>query len=158
MALVITGARGYVKLSGEAVAFVSGVNVTIENRLEEIPELDKLEVAEYAENGHRCTVSLNTIKLATDAQLGGTKISNSATLYGFDPAEDLRQILLQPEIIIEIVDAIPVLDGNGAVVDFTENAIFVAFGARFEGGTGQLDARGIWQGTWNFKCRRGVGI
>jgi hypothetical protein len=158
MALVITGARGYVKLSGEAVAFVTGVNVTIENKLEEIPELDKLEVAEYAENGHRCSVSLNTIKLASDATFADTKISNSGTMYGFDPAEDLRQILLQPEIMIEIVDALPVRDGKGNIVDFTETPIFIAYGAKFEGGTGQLDARGIWQGTWNFKCRRGVGI
>jgi hypothetical protein len=158
MSLVITGAKAFIKLSGEALAFAAGVSVTHENKLEEIPELDRLEVAEYAENGHRCSISISSIKLASTAEIGGTKIANNAQFYNLDFADDLRQILLQPEIIIEIVEAVPVRDGNGKIVDFSEKAIYVAYGCKFEGGTGQLDARGIWQGTWNFKCRRGVGI
>ncbi len=158
MALVMTGARGAVKLSGEIVAFVAGVSVTHENKLDEIPELDRLEVAEYAESGHRCSVSINTIKLAPDAQISGQKVANDGRAYNLDFEADLRQILLQPEMIIEIVDEVPVKDENGNVIDFVETAVYVAFGAKFEGGSGQLDARGMWQGTWNFKCRRGVGI
>lgn len=158
MALVITGAKAIVKISGETLAFVTGVSVNQENRLEEIAELDKLEVAEYAENGHRCSITVNTIKLAGDANLGGTAISNIAQSISQDFADDLRKILLQPEMIIEVVETVPVLDGQGNIVDFTENAIYIGYGAKFEGGTGQLDARGVWQGNWTFKCRRGVGI
>lgn len=152
MALVITGAKAILKLSGDALAFCTGVSVNHENRLEEIPQLDSLEVAEYAENGHRCSITVSTIKLSPSATIGGTQFFNSASAFGFDPQNDLREILLQPEIIIEIVET-----GTDPNVD-SEKSIYVGFGAKFEGGSGQVDARGIWTGSWNFKCRRGTGI
>lgn len=153
MSLVITGARGLVKLSGDVVLFAGGISVTHENRLKEIPQLDNLEVAEYAESGHRCSVTINSFKLASDASIGGNPISNSAASFSMDYESDLRQILLQGEMIIEIVDE--VTDSNGNI---NEVATYTAFGAKFDGGTGQMDARGIWNGVWNFKARRGTGI
>jgi hypothetical protein len=186
MALVVTGAKALIKLSGEVLAFATGVSVDHDNNLEEIPQLDSLEIAEYAENGHRCTISITTIKLAANASLGGNGVSNTATDYGFDydiarhnfdqtksiasaatgvpndykklKSGDINQILLQPELIIEIVEIVPVLDRSGKILDYTEAAIYTGFGAKFAGGNGQIDARGIWQGRWSFKCRRGVGI
>jgi hypothetical protein len=158
MAHVITGAKAFIRLSGETIAFAAGVSVTQENRLEEIPQLDSLEVAEYAENGHRCTVTVNTIKLASTASLAGQKIANSARFYSLDPADEVRKILLQPELIIEIVESVDVKNSQGQVVDVAESLIYLAEGCKFEGGTGQLDARGVWQGSWTFKCRRGTGI
>lgn len=137
MAQVITGAKALVTLSGNLFAFAAGVSITHENRLEEIPQLDNLEVAEYAENGHRCAVALTSMKL-----LDG---SNSAFVFGLDDPDDLKKILLQPELIIQIVDD-------------QDNVYYTAYGCKFEGGTGQVDARGIWQGNWNFKARRGTGI
>lgn len=175
MALVITGAKAFIRISGEVLAFASGVSVTHENRLEEIPELDRLEVAEYAENGHRCSISITSLKLAADAGVsnsghdfnldfdvnkhkyqkvgaaaGGLFTPTKDTPQNFKKLDsgDINQILLQPEMIIEIVED----------VGSSEATIYIGYGAKFEGGTGQLDARGIWQGNWNFKCRRGVGI
>lgn len=191
MAIVVTGAKAFIRISGEYLAFASGVSVSHENRLEEIAQLDSLEVAEYAENGHRCTVTINTIKLAADASIGGTGVSNSGHDYGLDfdinkhnyqkvgasgalpksslskdtPANfkklqsgDINQILLQPEMIIEIVESVDVKDANGRLVDVTDALVYLAEGAKFEGGSGQLDSRGFWQGSWTFKCRRGTGI
>lgn len=145
MALVITGARAIVKIQSEFLAFCAGVSITHENRLEEIPQLDDLVVAEYAENGHRCSITLTTVKLASDANLGGTPINNPAAAFNLDFLQDQKKILLQPELIIEIVDEL-------------DKGIYVATGCKFEGGTGQLDARGFWQGQWNFKARQGFGI
>jgi len=31
-------------------------------------------------------------------------------------------------------------------------------GVKFSGGSGTLDARGVWQGTWNFQGIRGKGL
>jgi len=152
MALVVTGAQAIIRISGEILAFASGVSVTHENRLEEIPQLDSLEVGEYADNGHRCSLSINLIKLAPDAAIESTRISNSALTYSLESESDLKTALLQPEMIIEIVQ--PVLQGDVLV----DQLVYVAYGCKFEGGSGQMDARGIWQGTWNFKARRGVGI
>ncbi len=158
MAQVITGARGLVKLSGDVIFFAGGISVDHENRLKEIPQLDSQEVAEWMENGHRCSVTIRSFKLASDASIGGQKIGNSAATFSLDHEDDLRQILLQPEMIIEIVDSVPIKDANGNIVDYNEVATYTAFGAKFAGGTGELDARGIWNGTWNFKARRGTGI
>lgn len=158
MANVITGARAFIKLSGDIIAFATGVNVTHEIRLEEIAQLDSLEVAEYAENGHRCGISISSIKLASDASFSGQSIGNAAFQYGLDDPSELKSILLQPEMIIEIVEPVPVRDGQNRIVDYNEVSIYTAFGCKFEGGTGQLDARGVWQGSWNFKGRRGTGI
>lgn len=159
MAAVITGAKAYLKLSGDVLAFCSGVSVSHDNNLKEIPQLDDLEVAEYAEIGHRCAITVNSIKLASNAQFGGQKVTNSAASFGMDhPNGELKQILLQPEIIIEVVESVGVYDSNGNLVDLQESPIYIGYGSKFAGGSGQVDARGIWQGTWNFKCKRGVGI
>lgn len=153
MAQVITGAKAYIKLSGDLIAFAAGVSVTHENRLEEIPQLDDLEVAEYAENGHRCSVNITSIKLASNASQ-----QNNAASFNLDFNGDIKQILLQGEMIIEIVEAVPTKDASGQITSYSEVGIYTAFGAKFEGGSGQLDARGIWQGAWSFKARRGFGI
>jgi hypothetical protein len=158
MAAVITGARARIKLSGDVIAFASGISVTHEQRLEEIPQLDNLEIAEYAESGHRVSVSVSFIKLASDAKIAGQSLSNNAADFSMDSLSDPKSILLQPELIIEVVDAVPVRNGNGQITGYNEVPIYTAFGCKFEGGTGQLSARGIWEGNWNFKGRRGFGI
>lgn len=158
MATVITGARALIKLSGDVVAFAAGVSVTHENRLDEIAQLDDIIVGEYAENGHRCSVSIDMFKLTSDAQIGGQSIANSANFYGLNPEDDIKKLLLQPEIIIEIVDEVPVRDANNNIIDYNQAAIYTAYGAKFEGGDGAMDARGVWRGRWNFKARYGVGF
>jgi hypothetical protein len=158
MAAVITGARANIKLGGDTVAFAAGVSVTHENRLEEIPQLDNLQIIEYAENGHRCSVTLNFIKLAPDASVSGQSVSNNAADYSLDSLKDPKSILLQPELIIEIVDSTPVRNSQGQITSYRETPIYTAYGCKFAGGTGQLNARGVWEGTWNFRARQGFGI
>ena len=149
MALVITGAKAKIKYNGDVFAFASGVSVEHENRLEEIPQLDSLEVAEYAENGHRCTITVSFFKLSPTATIGGQSITNSAGMMSLDSPSDLRELLLQPEGLIEIVEE---TDDGG------ENTIYIGYGAKFQGGSGTLDARGMWTGSYVWKCKRGTGI
>lgn len=148
MANVITGAKAFIKIDGAYLAFASGASVDQSNELEEIPQLDSLEVAEYAENGHRCSITIQSFKLSQGANFSGQPISNNASDYSLDFNNDVKPILLQPELIIEIVEDLP--DG--------EKTTYVGYGAKFAGGNGQIDARGVWHGSWTFKCRRGYGI
>lgn len=158
MATVITGARARITLSGDTIAFASGVSITHENRLEEIPQLDNLQILEFAENGHRVSVSINFMKLTSDASVGGQSISNNASDYGLDSIKDPKSILLQPELIIEVVDSVPTRNSAGKITGYTDVPIYTAFGCKFAGGSGQLGARGVWEGTWNFRARYGTGI
>ena len=150
MALVITGANAKIRYNGDLFAFASGVSVDHEDRLEEIPQLDSLQVAEYAENGHRCTITVNFFKLAPDAvDASGNPIANNASGLGLDDLSDLRVLLLQPLGLIEIVAD----DAAGQ-----ERTIYVGHGAKFQGGNGTCDSRGVWAGSFIWKCLRGVGI
>ena len=135
MARAFTGAKAVIKIDGFPLAFASSVNVTHENRLEEIPELDNLEVVEYAQNGHRASITINLFKIN----------ENTAEGLGLDPT-DLKDILTQPELIIEIYDSQEDLP------------VYSLFGCVWEGGTGSLDARGLWVGSWTFRARRGKGL
>ena len=145
MARVITGAKAVIHLitsdAGDIpIALASGINITQENRLEEIPQLDTLEVAEYAENGHRCSFTVNFFKL----------LEVNAEFYGFD-SPSLERLLIQPELTFRVID-----DSSDAN-DGTET-LYLMQGCKFEGGSGQVNAGGVWEGTWNFKARRGIGI
>lgn len=135
MSRVFTGAKAIIKINSEPVAWVSSINVTIENRLEEIPQIDDLLVAEYAENGHRASATISSFKTVT----------NTIESLGLDP-RDYKNILILPELVIEIFNS------------DTEIIAASLEGVKFEGGSGQLDARGVWQGTWRFKARRCRGI
>ena len=135
MARVFTGARASLKLNGVKVAFVGSVNVTQENSLTDIDVLDQLETAEHAETGHRCSFTVNLFKID----------ENSAAALGLDNI-DINQLLNQPELTMEIFDRV------SDVVRYTMS------GVKFEGGSGALDARGVWNGTWNFRGRIGFGL
>lgn len=153
----MTGARAIIKLNGDVVAMASGISITHENRLEEIPQLDSLEVAEYAENGHRVSFSISIFKLLQDEDgnnlyarnlKGGSDkslIGANASNFYLDPL-DIRDLLTQPELLVEVMDEI------------SGTPVYTITGAKFEGGTGSVDARGVWTGTWNFKGRRGRGL
>ena len=135
MSQVLTGAKASVKLNGTKVAFASGVNITHENTLTDIDVLDQLEVAEHAETGHKVSFSVNLFKID----------GNAASDFGLDPA-DINDILTQGELTFEVFNRI------------NEKVEYTMTGVKFEGGTGTVDARGVWQGTWNFKGRRGRGL
>lgn len=135
MSQVFTGSKASLKLNGVKVAFVASININHENQLTDIDVLDQLEVAELAETGHKVSFSCNLFKVD----------QNAAELLGLDPA-NLDDILSQPELTMEVYDRIE------DVVRYTVS------GVKWEGGTGAVDARGVWNGTWNFKGRIGHGM
>lgn len=135
MSKVFSGSKASLKLNGQKVAFVGSININHENTLTGIDVLDQLEKAEWAETGHEVSFSCNLFKVD----------ENSAASLGLDPA-NLDDLLVQPELTMEVYDRI------GDKVQYTMS------GVKFEGGSGSVDARGVWQGSWNFKGRRGRGL
>lgn len=154
MAQVMTGARGKVVINGKVVGFVGGVNVTVEDTLADVDILGQLEVGDLAETGHKCNFSINYFKALADqatatAPAKGEFIPNTATAIGIDTssqANGLGSMRSQTYFDVELVDQL------------TDTTIFKMEKCKFEGGTGQMDARGIWQGTWNFRAIRGYGL
>ena len=135
MAKVFTGSKASLKINGAKIAFVGSVSVTEENTLTDIDVLDQLEVAEHAETAHKVSFTCNLFKID----------GNAATEVGVSPT-NLSDILSQPELTMELFNSV------------TEEVEYTISGVKWEGGTGTVDARGVWQGTWNFKGRIGRGL
>lgn len=153
MSQVITGARGRVKIGTKTVGFVGGVNVTVENTLTDVDILGQLEVGDLAETAHKCNFSINYFKAVSDANVtpakGEVTPTNTAAAIGIDTssqAQGVSSMRNQTYFDVIIED------------DQTNESIFVLKDCKFEGGTGQVDARGLWQGTWNFRALRGYGL
>lgn len=135
MAKSFTGAKASLKLNGQKVAFVSDVNITEDDTLTDIDVIDQLEVAEHAETAHKVSFTCSLFKIDT----------NSVSQLGLR-ADNIADILSQPELTMEIFNSV---DNR---VEYTIS------GVKFEGGSGSVQARGVWQGTWNFKGRIGSGL
>lgn len=135
MSRVFTGSKASLKLNGVKVAFVGSVNVTEENTLTPIDVLDQLEVAEHAETGHVVSFTVNLFKVDV----------NAASELGLSP-QNIRDILTQPELTMEIYNQVD------------DRVEYTMTGVKFEGGSGSVDARGVWNGTWNFRGRIGRGL
>lgn len=129
---VFTGSKGSLRIDGRKVAFVGSITVNEENTLTDIDVLDQLEVAEHAETAHKVSFSCNLFKID----------ENSISGLGYSFTDDIRTLLTQPELEMDIYDSV------------SEKIVYGISGVKFEGGSGSLDARGVWQGTWNFKGRR----
>lgn len=132
MSQVLTGSKISFKVNGQKVAFASAVNITEDNPVADIDVLDQVEVAELAETGHKVSFSVNLFKID----------GNSAEQLGLRPT-NIEDILTQPELTCEVYNRI----GNEVAYEMV--------GVKWIGGTGSCDARGVWQGTWNFRARRG---
>lgn len=135
MSKVFTGPKASLKLNGVKVAFVGSVNITEENTLTDIDVLDQLEVAEHAETAHKVSFTCNLFKID----------GNSAQSLGLSPTQ-IRDILTQPELTMEVYNSVD------------DRVEYTISGVKWEGGSGSVDARGVWQGTWNFKGRIGRGL
>lgn len=135
MSIAFTGAKAVLKMDSVPIAFLGNISISEEYRLEEIPQLDDLPVAEMAENGHRVSATVGLFKINGQA-------AADLELDFADP----RDWLLQPEYTLELFD-----DTTGLVV-------YTMSGAKFAGGSGSADARGVWQGVWQFRGRIGVGL
>lgn len=135
MSKVLTGSKAALKLNGVKVAFVGSVNINEENTLQDIDVMDQLEVAEHAETAHKVSFTCNLFKID----------GNSVSQLGIR-ADNIRDILTQPELTMELYNSVE------------DRVEYTVSGVKFEGGSGTLDARGVWQGTWNFKGRIGSGL
>ena len=135
MSEVFTGSKASLKLNGVKVAFIGGINITEENTLTDIDVIDQLEVAEHAETGHKVSFSCNLFKVA----------ANSAQSLGLSPS-NLRDQLSQGELTMEVYNS-------------TQDRVeYTISGVKWGGGSGSVDARGEWSGTWEFKGRIGRGL
>lgn len=135
MSKVLTGSKAALKLNGVKVAFVGSVTINEENTLTDIDVLDQLEVAEHAETAHKVSFTCNLFKID----------GNSVSQLGIRP-DAIQDILTQPELTMELLNSVE------------DRVEYTISGVKFEGGSGTLDARGVWQGTWNFKGRIGSGL
>ncbi len=135
MSKVLTGSKAALKLNGVKVGFVGSVQINEENTLTDVDVIDQLEVAEHAETGHKISFTCNLFKID----------GNTISQLGIQP-DDIKAIMTQPELTMELYNT---------VEDRTEYTIS---GVKWEGGSGSLEARGVWQGTWKFKGRIGRGL
>lgn len=135
MSQVLTGSKAALKLNGVKVAFVGSVTINEDNTLTDIDVLDQLEVAEHAETAHKVSFTCNLFKID----------GNSVSQLGLR-ADNLRDILTQPELTMELYNSVD------------DRVEYTISGVKFEGGSGTLDARGVFTGTWNFKGRIGSGL
>jgi len=85
--------------------------------------------------GAKGALKLNGVKVAF---VGSVTINEENTLTAIDVMDQLE--------VAEHAE-------TGHVVGFSCN-LFV----KWEGGSGSVDARGVWQGSWNFKGRIGRGL
>lgn len=134
MTKVLTGSKAALKLNGTKIAFIGSVTINEQNTLTPVDVLDQLEVAEHAETAHIVSFTCNYFKIA----------ENTVSALGIRP-DELSDILTQPELTMDLYNT---------VEDRVEYSIS---GVKWEGGSGSLDARGVWQGSWNFQGRRGGG-
>lgn len=135
MSKVLTGSKAALKINGVKVGFVGSVNINEDNTLTDIDVIDQLEVAELAETAHKVSFSCNLFKID----------GNSVSQLGIR-ADNIRDILSQPELTMELYNSVE------------DRVEYTISGVKFQGGSGSLDARGVWQGTWNFKGRIGSGL
>ena len=157
MSNIMTGARARFQIDSQTVAYVSGVNVSREFALSDIDVLGQLETADLAETGHKCSFSISLFKAvnpkdgelpkhATAPVKGKEAAINSPAGYGLDSSSQavgLDPMKMQIGFQAEILDEI-----SGAT-------LFVMEGCKFESGSGQVDARGVWSGSWSFRALRG---
>lgn len=135
MSKVLTGSKAALKLNGIKVAFVGSVTINEDDTLTDVDVLDQLEVAEHAETAHKVSFTCNLFKID----------GNSVSQLGIRP-DNIKDILTQPELTMELFNSVE------------DRIEYTISGVKFEGGSGTVDARGVWQGTWNFKGRIGSGL
>lgn len=135
MSKTLTGSKSALKINGQKIGYCSGVNVNEDNTLTDIDVLDQLEVAEHAETGHKTGFSCTMFKIN----------GNDVATLGISPS-NLKDIMSQPELTMEVYNSLE------------DKVEYTISGVKWEGGTGSVNARGVWEGNWNFKGRIGRGL
>jgi hypothetical protein len=131
----LVGAKAAVKINGIKVAFAAGVDITHTPILERLNVLDELPSKEISYVGFECSASVTAFKVD----------DNAALALELDPT-NLDDLLTAGDISFEVYNRV------------SDKLEYVMNGVKFAGGTGRVDARGIWSGTWNFEGRIGRGI
>lgn len=149
MAQIFTGAKAKVKINNITVGFVGGLNINQENTLSDVDVIGQLDVGDLAETGHKVNFSINYFKALDAAQSDKTSAegggaTNAAVLLGID---NPNLPAMRDQTYFDVI-----------VMDNNNNEIYKLERCKFEGGSGQVDARGLWQGTWNFRAIRGFGL
>ena len=145
MSQVLTGARGLVKIKGTVVGFAGGINVTIENTLTDVDVMGQLEVGDLAETAHKCNFTINSFR-EIDAKGVSHNTAKAIKIDTSTPAAGVKPMRSQVYFDVEIED------------EESGKTMFLLQQCKYEGGSGQVDARGLWQGTWNFKARKGFEV
>lgn len=127
MTQVFSGPKASIKVNGVKIGFVSSFTVNEDNTLTDIDVLDQLESAEQAETAHKVNFTVNMFKV--DA--------NAAVALGITP-DNIDDMLRQPELTFEVYDRIE------------DKVQYTLQRCKYKGGSGSIDARGVWQGVANF--------
>lgn len=135
MSKVLTGSKASLKINGVKIGFIGSVTINEDNTLTDIDVIDQLEVAEQAETAHKVSFSCNLFKID----------GNSVSQLGIR-ADNIRDIMSQPELTMELYNSVE------------DRVEYTISGVKWKGGSGTLDARGVWQGSWNFGGRIGSGM
>lgn len=135
MSQVFTGSKASLKINGKKIMFASSVTVNEDNTLTDIDVLDQLQVAELAETGHKVNCTINLFKVDKKAV---------KQVLGLDAINNINSLLSQPDGV-----TIDIVNGETHAVEYTMTE------CKFAGGSGTVDARGVWTGTWNFRGVRG---
>jgi len=130
MAKVLTGSRVVVKIGETPLALASNLNLNIEYTLQDVDVLGRLEVFDLAEVGHRVNFSVGVFK-------------------------PLEENLTQTAKNLGLENALESMKNQGTfdfiVMGPQDKVMYKIVGCKFEGGSGTVDPRGIWTGTWNFR-------
>ena len=167
MSQIFTGARALIKINGVVIGFASGIDVNQDNTLTDVDVLGQLSSADLAETGHKCDFTVNYFKQVGAADVSDplestnhgslNDIFSSANVTGIDTSHtntskkgmvesNLASMRSQVYFDCEIID------------DITNLTVYKMVHCKFAGGTGRVDSRGVYTGSWKFRALKGFGI
>lgn len=146
MAQIFTGAKAKIFINDQLVGYVGGLNVNQENTLTDVDIIGQLEVGDLAETGHKINFSINYFKAVAGNDGTGDQVDTAASL-GLDTAAADGIASMRNQAYFNVV-----------IQDDQDREIYKIEEAKWEGGTGQIDARGVYNGTWNYRARKGYGL
>ena len=141
---VLTGGRARVKIGTKTVGYVSGVSVNVDESTVDIEVLDEVTKKEFAHVRHDVDFSINYFRVSSTAD---------NTLIGLGISSDnVTDVLKRATFDCEFID-------TGTNTDNPESKTVVKLlDCAFQGGSGSVDARGVWSGSMNFKAREAKGL
>lgn len=145
MAQIFTGAKARLEIGGQVIGFAQGVNVNQEDTITDVSILGQLEVGDLAEVSHKVNFSITYFK-ANNADNAADNQTAISLGFGVDEATGLDPRRNSTYFDVIIYD------------DVTDEQIYKMVDCKWEGGSGQVDAEGIWNGTFNFRARKGFGL